>query len=314
MKQVKLLYPFKNSSYQTFLQDMADSMIEAGVKYIKPKDIPWSIRHFVAKMRICRNFKCLTRKTSVIVLAGGYPDSFAFPFCYTNEIIPILWDTWPKYWNLIVSSFKRNNIKLAFFTQKQVAEYVNSQLPEVQCYHLPEGIASKKYIKESADLINRKIDLLELGRVFAEFHNSLELTGYNHLYQKGNDLLFPTFDELIDALRDSKLTVCFPRNMTHPFQAGFVETLTQRYWECMLTKTLIVGHAPQELIDLIGYNPVVEIDLSKDVNKQIITLLNRIETYQSLVDKNFDVALQRSDWKFRAPFVIERIKEHGLCL
>ena len=45
-----------------------------------------------------------------------------------------------------------------------------------------------------------------------------------------------------------------------PELAGDIETLTQRYWECMLSRIVMLGHAPQELIDLIGYNPVIEID------------------------------------------------------
>ena len=37
-------------------------------------------------------------------------------------------------------------------------------------------------------------------------------------------------------------------------------TLTQRYWECMFSRMVMVGHAPQEFIDFIGYNPVIELN------------------------------------------------------
>ena len=47
--------------------------------------------------------------------------------------------------------------------------------------------------------------------------------------------------------------------MTQPEVAGDIETLTQRYWECMFSRMVMVGHAPQELIDFIGYNPVIEL-------------------------------------------------------
>ena len=311
MKQVKLLYPFKNSSYQTFMQDMADSLIDAGMKYVEPMAISWNIRHIAAKTKICCNIKRFSKNKAFIVLAGGYPDASAFPLSYVNEIIPVLWDTWPKYWDDIVSSFKRNNIRIAFFTQKQVAEYVMRILPNIICYHIPEGIASYKYNKKAPDLINREIDLLELGRVFSKFHNSLKLDQFKHLFQNSTELLFPTFDDLTAALRNSKLTVCFPRSMIHPTQAGSVETLTQRYWECMLSKTLIVGHAPQELVELIGYNPTIEIDLNKDVNQQIISLIRNINMFQSLVDKNYYTAINIADWKYRIPFIIEKLKQNG---
>lgn len=37
-----------------------------------------------------------------------------------------------------------------------------------------------------------------------------------------------------------------------PEIAGDIETLTQRYWECMFSRMVMVGHAPQELLTLSG--------------------------------------------------------------
>ena len=54
-----------------------------------------------------------------------------------------------------------------------------------------------------------------------------------------------------------KIVVSFPQNITNPKKAGDIETLTQRYWESMLSRNIIVGQAPEELIELIGYNPVI---------------------------------------------------------
>ena len=53
--------------------------------------------------------------------------------------------------------------------------------------------------------------------------------------------------------------------------AGDIETLTQRYWENMLSRIIMVGHAPKELVDLIGYNPIIEIDKEND-KEQIIDI------------------------------------------
>ena len=50
--KTKLLYPFKNSSYQTFLQDMADSLVMAGYKKIYGYNIPWKIRLLIAKLNL----------------------------------------------------------------------------------------------------------------------------------------------------------------------------------------------------------------------------------------------------------------------
>ncbi|MDO4195453.1 MAG: hypothetical protein Q4D33_04790, partial [Prevotellaceae bacterium] len=60
----------------------------------------------------------------------------------------------------------------------------------------------------------------------------------------------------------------------------------------------ILGHAPKELVDFIGYNPCVEIDI-EDPRKQIRDILSHIKEYQGLVDKNRKTALAHSDWKLR---------------
>ena len=114
-KKVKLLYPFTNSTYQSFLQDMADSLVDYGIEKIEPLPIKWNVRHIAAKLHICRNFPIISKKNALIVLGGGYIDASSFPFCFNHEIIPVLWDTWPRYWDDIVKSFKRHNVRLAFF-------------------------------------------------------------------------------------------------------------------------------------------------------------------------------------------------------
>lgn len=299
-RNIKLLYPFKNSSYQTFLQDMADALINAGYEKISGIHLPWKVRLGVAKLGISRNIQFLSSRTStIIVLGAGYIDSFAFPYAYNHEIIPILWDTWPRYWTRIIKSFKRHHVKLAFFTQSEVAKYIGSQLPYTKCIHIPEGLNSTGY-KLGKSLTERNIDILEIGRTFEKFHNCIvdELIGYTHQYPQNDQLLFSTFDELTDGLADAKITICFPRCLTHPKQAGNIETLTQRYWECMFSRSLILGHAPRELIDLLGYNPVIEVDW-KNIRRQVISLLQNIEKYQELVDKNFQYAKEKGTWESR---------------
>ena len=170
-KKVKLLYPFTNSTYQSFLQDMADSLVDYGIEKIEPLPIKWNVRHIAAKLHICRNFPIISKKNALIVLGGGYIDASSFPFCFNHEIIPVLWDTWPRYWDEIVKSFKRHNVRLAFFTQKQTADFVKSKLPTVECVHLPEGIKAKKYIRPVKQLKDRPVDVLEMGRIYQSFHS-----------------------------------------------------------------------------------------------------------------------------------------------
>lgn len=112
-----------------------------------------------------------------------------------------------------------------------------------------------------------------------------------------------TDEELFEALADSKITIALTKNFTDPQIGAGVETLTQRYWENMLSRIVMVGHAPQELIDLIGYNPVVEIPVDENANQQFVSkikdILSHLDDYQELVDKNRMIALKMAPWEIR---------------
>ena len=200
---------------------------------------------------------------------------------------------------------------MAFFTQKQVAEYVTSKIPGIKCVHLPEGLEQNGYSK-GLSLKERNIDLLEMGRLYPKLHFELlriQDLSLIHLYQKGPELLFPTFEDLSKALSDTKISFCFPRCDTHIEHAGSVETLTQRYWECMYSRTLILGRAPKELVDLLGYNPVIDINWD-NVGLQILGILGNIEKYQPLVDRNYEYAVEFATWKSRIPFIEEVLSKY----
>ena len=76
----------------------------------------------------------------------------------------------------------------------------------------------------------------------------------------------------------SKIMVCFPQCDTNPGRAGNIETLTIRYWEAMLSGCVIIGRAPNELINLIGYNPVIEVDWER-AQEQLEEILFCIENF-----------------------------------
>ena len=119
-----------------------------------------------------------------------------------------------------------------------------------------------------------------------------------------------TNEQLYRAMGDAKVTITLPRSMTQPEIAGDIETLTQRYWECMLSRMVMLGHAPKELVDLIGYNPVVELD-TVHTAEQVQEILAHIEDYQPLVDKNRKTALKMGDWSVRMQEVMKWLKGCG---
>ena len=122
-------------------------------------------------------------------------------------------------------------------------------------------------------------------------------------------MLFPDFDSMVAGIRSSKITICYPQCDTKPWRAGNIETLTQRYWEGMLSGTLIAGRAPKELIDLCGYNPVIT--FGEHPAQQIEDVLDHIEDYQELADRNRKYAEENADWSKRIPIVMKALEGNG---
>ena len=319
MKQVVLLESYKKkNAYQFFFDWFEDAWQSRGGKKKKVTyTLSWTIRMIISKFGLVFSIRLLkSRKKALLVLSAGYPSSFAFPFNYRYEIIPFIWDCWPRYWFRLFKFIKSNKVKTLFITSSHVRDLIKEKFPNLNVYWIPEGINIHKY-KRGDLLKNRPIDLLELGRVMQPFHEQVINSGIInlkvHYYTKDNNLLFSSFDSLIEGLEKSKITVSYPRCYTHPEMAGKVETLTQRYWECMLSRTLIIGKAPEELVEFVGYNPVIEVDLD-NVGSQLSMILENIESYQEFVDKNFETALEKASWENRISVIEEKLNQVGYTL
>lgn len=252
------------------------------------------------------------RQGRLLVCGGHRVESVAWPWCYFYEIVPVMWDVWPEYFDLLVKFVKKNKVKLVFCTSSQQVEHLKECVPGLKAVWLPEGIDVTSYPMGNR-LAERSVDLLEYGRRMDSVHD--DLVGHpfrrsiNHVYQHGQDLLFPDFESMTAGIRNAKITICYPQCDTKPWRAGAVETLTQRYWEGMLSGTLVAGRAPKELIDLCGYNPVIT--LGEHPARQIENVLNHIEDYQELVDRNRRYVEENADWSKRIPIVMKALEENG---
>ena len=165
-------------------------------------------------------------------------------------------------------------------------------------------------------LKERNIDLLEFGRSNDKVFKVEQLKSIfdnnncslNHVCTKQNGKFIYTNEQLYEAMGNAKVTIALPRSITQPEIAGDIETLTQRYWECMFSRIVMVGHAPQELVDFIGYNPVIELREDISAEALILDVLKHIEDYQSLVDKNRETAERLGSWDVRMKWLMEELK------
>ena len=74
-----------------------------------------------------------------------------------------------------------------------------------------------------------------------------------------------------------------------------------------------MGRAPGELIELIGYDPVVNVNW-QEPEKQLEYILGNISDYQELVDRNYAVALEKAPWSKRIETLIEIVKARGYVI
>ena len=200
-----------------------------------------------------------------------------------------------------------------------MAEKISKELG-IKAFWIPVGIDISDYSK-GENLASREIDVYELGRQMRNYHQILENTlGKGQLvcnkYDSNGALLqlaYPTAQDLLEHLNKTKIIISFPQADTHPERAGGLETLTQRYWEAMLSGCLILGRAPQELIDFIGYNPVIDIDWSAPEN-QILSILSNIAQYQKWVDKNYETARNLASWDLRIQQIKTILSQNGYSM
>ena len=174
---------------------------------------------------------------------------------------------------------------------------------------ITEGIKIDLYSPGNV-LPDRKIDVLEIGRKDGNFFKSSLPEGINHIKTGNFARTFQSDEEFRAALADTKVTVTVPRCDVDKKTAGNIETLTQRYWECMLSRIVMVGRAPKELIDLIGYNPVVDWD-GNDASPLVSDILENIEKYQDLVNRNYETAKEMASWEMRMKDIMIYLKNKG---
>jgi hypothetical protein len=122
--------------------------------------------------------------------------------------------------------------------------------------------------------------------------------------------VFPGKTGFVEGLGRSRISICFPCSETNPERAVTVETVTHRYFESIASKCLILGHAPKELIDLFGYNPVIEVAWGSEF-EQIRSLLNNIATYQEFVERNYERLLEVGTWESRIAMILSEVRRHS---
>jgi len=237
-----------------------------------------------------------------VVMMGGDFDKF-YPYAFLNrkKRYVYFFDAWTKEQDELVGFIRKCKIDRVFVSSSQAATELNEKLGRSLVNWIPEGIDVFEY--KHFPYNQKDIDVIQIGRKYEWYHDQIlpffNETNKLYLYEKTKGtIIFPTREDFVNGLARSKISICFPSNITHPERAGVIETMTNRYLQSMASKCLIVGHAPQEMVELFAYNPVVEIDRDEPV-EQIKTILDHYSDYIPLIEKNFEIVSKYHTWKNR---------------
>ncbi len=318
---VKAVAPFIHPEYLNFKTAPYEAWVKLGGQTAKAH-YPWRLFHGLA---FRYELPTLWKDSKEARLRFVEPVSITFdtyPDYARYEVIPMVWDCWPKYFEKMCNWLQKRQVRTVIFTSSQTAERMRQRFPAMNIMYCPEAVDTSLYA-EGKQLAERNIDLLEFGRhsnvnvrsarsdtSLVKNANANVNTSFKYVCTKVNGKFLYTNEQLHEMMGDAKVTIALPRSVTQPEVAGDIETLTQRYWENMLSRIVMVGHAPKALVDLIGYNPVIELDMENH-SDQIHDILSNISGYQELVDKNRETALRLGDWTLRMKQAMEWLRKCG---
>lgn len=297
------------------VRDLVSELISQGAVG-RPITTPPLISRAIAKAQVSLPRRWRRRQDPVIVPMMGARFDQLYAAGLKGDVVPYCWDVWEPSWPLWARRLRPLRPPAVFVTAQQSARFLGDALPQSQVIHLPEATRMDRHDSGTC-LAARTVGVLELGRRHPVWHEAVteplrRRSPLPHLYEAGpGRLVYPNEHALRRGLSQAMISVCFPSSLTHPQRSGNVETMTQRYLESMASGCLVLGQAPPELVSLMGFNPVIEIDW-RDPVQQVLDILASPSGWQPAVDRALSRLQEVGDWSVRVRAALERIHIIGL--
>lgn len=186
---------------------------------------------------------------------------------------------------------KETGITDLFVDHPEFVDPIARLTADCRIHFVAHGIDPRIY--HSAEV--KDIDVMEFGRKMPGYHESLK-RGLPPLGISFQFDFIGTRAGFIDALARAKISVSFPRSMTDG--SPVLPMLTPRYLQSIASRSLVVGSAPPLLVELFGYNPVIEADLV-DPCGQIARILRDYDRYQDLLERNYKTLVESHTFRHR---------------
>ena len=237
----------------------------------------------------------------LIVLMSLNPQKCLPYFLLPGRKSVYLFDSWPKAYPKIQAFVRDWGIQQAFISSSQSAVRLADLVEGCQFHWVPEGVTPYNYRRYP--ISTRNIDVLQFGRRYEHYHQqivtALEKASKTYLYEQApGQIIFPDRPAFVDGLARARVSICFPSNITHPERAGDVSTLTLRYLQSLASKCLVIGSAPEEMVRLFGYNPVIQADLN-DPAGQLLSILENYDDFAELIEQNYRKVVAEHTWQQR---------------
>ena len=233
---------------------------------------------------------------------------------FSTDNILYLFDAWPASYGLIGKMVKACNIKLLLISSRESAGYLQKTLKDVYVLWCPEGVRNCVY--RAFDYSQKNIDVIQIGRKYDLWHEKvvekLKESGVSYVYERvPGEVIYRKRSDFISGLGRSRISVCFPGSVTHSERSGGLTTMTNRYLQSIASKCLILGIIPDEMKELFGYDPGIEVNMN-DPAEQIKEILKNFQNYIPLIEKNYNECVRNHDWADRWRYIEQVIKKRKI--
>lgn len=179
-----------------------------------------------------------------------------------SNIVPWFYDMWDiqKAASCILAMKSRT----VLVSSTDAKSKLSAKLPKVKFHVLYEAIEPRRYDVNKPKYLKKKIDLLIYGRNLVDQKKLKGLLAddrLNNLHLTKTNNFHTSESQFISYLWESKFSVSYPKTHTDPVASGGIDAITQRYLEQMYCGVITVGVAPKDLVEVLGYDPVISMDL-----------------------------------------------------
>lgn len=130
MKIVKAIPPYLYKGASNFKYYPCEAWENIGGKVSRNFYLPRFLHSLIYRKTLPSVFK--NKKEARLRFVSGYSIQFdTFPDYAFYEVIPLIWDCWPKQVESVAAFFRKHQVKTAIFTSSQTADVFRNLFPQM---------------------------------------------------------------------------------------------------------------------------------------------------------------------------------------